>query len=110
MKKLKISTDFSDTPGARYETDGPFSGEVFRKDFLLPALEGTEGVEIDLNDVEGFGSSFLEEAFGGLVRSDGYKADELLRRLKFKSLDAVYIDQITRYIRNAQPMKENLST
>ena len=35
---------------------------------LVEALRSNERVEIVFDDVAGFGSSFLEEAFGGLVR------------------------------------------
>ena len=40
---------------------------------------------IDLDGTEGYGSSFLEEAFGGLIRDDGFRVASLKERLTFKS-------------------------
>jgi len=33
---IKISTDYSFTPGVRFEHQGEFSGETFRKNILEP--------------------------------------------------------------------------
>lgn len=76
---INIAKDFSDVPSGRYRTDGPASGESFREDVLKVALESFDQVIIELDGTEGYGSSFLEEAFGGLVRKKylsnrGYKS------------------------------------
>ena len=72
MKKIKICDDFSDAPGGRYINEGEFSGEEFREQLLLPNLikaeKDNEKLEIDFDGCYGFSTSFLEEAFGGLVR------------------------------------------
>lgn len=81
MKKIDIGKDFTDTPLGRYASDGSFSGERFRDEYLLPALKGDEQVSVIIDDVEGYGSSFLEEAFGGLVRKHGFTAKELHSKL-----------------------------
>ena len=46
---------------------------------------------------------FLEEAFGGLVRTSDYSADQVLATLLFAPEDRfeVFIDAIREYIRNA---------
>ncbi|MDP5205842.1 STAS-like domain-containing protein [Alishewanella sp. SMS8] len=68
MKVLKVA-DFAKFPGPRYRSLGKFSGEEFRDDILVPRIkEQGESLVIDLDGVFGYGSSFLEEAFGGLVR------------------------------------------
>lgn len=68
MITINIAKEFSPYPGGRYERFGKFSGEEFRDKLLLPAIE--EGpVTVELDGVRGYGSSFLEEAFGGLVRA-----------------------------------------
>ena len=64
-KIINIARDFSKTPAGRYLTDGPFSGEHFRESVLLPALQTHELLKVDLDGTLGYGSSFLEEAFGG---------------------------------------------
>jgi hypothetical protein len=46
---------------------------------------------VDLDGTSGFGSSFLDEAFGGLIRSDGFRLSDLKSRLRVKSdLDTSY--------------------
>lgn len=62
MKRINIGKDFSDTPWGRYHDDGPVSGERFREEFLKPALKEGEKVCVSIDDAEGYGSSFLDEA------------------------------------------------
>ena len=82
MKQFQIGRDYSDAPAGRYRKDGPFSGERFREDFLIPELLKEDVVNVDLSGVAGYGSSFLEEVFGGLVRKwDGTK-DEVSSKLQ----------------------------
>lgn len=69
MKTVFVAKQFSRHPGGRNENDGPFSGEAFRRLFLEPALKKGEKVLVDFEGTRGAGSSFLEEAFGGLVRA-----------------------------------------
>jgi hypothetical protein len=102
MKKMMISiaNNFTQTPAGRYKTDGPFSGERFREELLVPALKAGNNIEINLDGTLGFGSSFLEEAFGGLVRA-GFKAVDLHTRLQILSSLDVYRDRVWRYIDEA---------
>ena len=37
-KTIVVGTDFSDTPGGRYLDDGPFSGQRFREELLIPEI------------------------------------------------------------------------
>ena len=69
MKTIYIK-DFSEFPGPRYRRLGKASGEEFREDVLLPKLNQTSDLIIDLDGVAGYGSSFLEEVFGGCIRSN----------------------------------------
>ena len=72
-------------PGGRYRTDGPCSGEAFREDYLVPELsEDQTCVTVSLIGVPGLSSSFLEEAFGGLVRVNGFTRDFLKEHLSFE--------------------------
>lgn len=67
---IHVAKDFSAHPAGRFRRHGPFTGEVFREDFLRPALSRYDKVVVDFTGVGGVRSSFLEEAFGGLVRCD----------------------------------------
>lgn len=88
MKEIFIARDFSPTPGGRTRRDGPYSGEMFRNKFLVPAFDrSSEDVVIILDGVAGLPPSFLEEAFGGLVRQGIVNADDFLRRVRFKATD-----------------------
>ena len=102
MKRIDIAKDFSDTPIGRYHPeDGPFTGERFREEFLYPALKEHGEVSVSIDGTEGYGSSFLEEAFGGLVRKGYYSAAQLADVLKIECNDSdfsIYRDLIWRYI------------
>ena len=109
MKEIHIGADFSETPVGRYPTDGSFNGQTFRETMLVPALkaalESREKVEVWIDDAEGYGSSFLEESFGGLVRVEGFKEPDLKNTLCIRLEDKVfeiYNVLIWRYIRDAQ--------
>jgi hypothetical protein len=68
MYSVKVS-DFSKFPGPRYKKLGKNSGEEFRDKILLIAIKEHQEVQVNLDGVIGYGSSFLEEAFGGLIRA-----------------------------------------
>ncbi len=105
MKMIKISKEYSDTPLGRYPEDGDYNGERFREEFLRPALKDHEKVAVDIDDVEGYGSSFLEESFGGLVRKGYFTVDDLTKKLDIVFKDEeyrVYRDLIWRYIKEAK--------
>ena len=40
--KIIVKTDFSDTPGARYKSDGPNSGELFLEQLLTEKFENAK--------------------------------------------------------------------
>ncbi len=100
--KINLGSEFGRYPAGRYLSDGPYSGQRFREDFLVPALkDSNEPIEIVLDEARGLKSSFLEEAFGGLVRA-GYSADELTTRLTFVTRDPSLVDEIREYIQAQQ--------
>lgn len=105
-RKISIANDFSKYPAGRYLADGPWNGEKFRNDLLAPAMEDEnyEMVEVDFDDVAGFGSSFLEEAFGGLIREVGINNSTINRKLQLKTTEDElrdYVDLAWRYIADA---------
>lgn len=101
MKKINIGIDFSKTPMGRFKSDGNSSGEKFRDDVLIPALNANDSVEVIIDQAEGYGSSFLEESFGGLVRN-GFSLEDLQKKLVVKWLKKrhfqIYITAIWHYI------------
>lgn len=78
--------DFSKYPSGRDANDGSFNGQKFRQSVLLPAvnmaLSNSQIVCVSLRDVMSFGSSFLEEAFGGLVSDENISKSDLKRLLR----------------------------
>ena len=68
MVRIAVAKDFNKFPGGRYPKDGTGNGQDFRKKFLLPHLLKGKKVEVVLDVAAGFSASFLEEAFGGLIR------------------------------------------
>lgn len=105
MKSINVAADFSKTPFGRFPSDGPYNGEKFRKEILLPAFTDSE-VEDVLVDFNGIalviGSSFLEEAFGGLVRLERLDKINVLNRLIIASKTSIYEIQIRKFILAAE--------
>ena len=83
--EYSIANSFSKYPAGRFKTDGDYSGERLRK-IIEPMLRESDSVVIDITGTEGFGSSFLEEAFGGLIRS-GWSLNDVEAKLEIKADD-----------------------
>lgn len=96
-KQIKIPEDYTRFPAGRYISDGSFSGQRFRDELLIPALKGGETVEVYLDGTLGYGSSFLEEAFGGLVRA-GFDKQDLMGQLILVSDDEQLVAEIRQYL------------
>ncbi|MBZ0096333.1 MAG: STAS-like domain-containing protein [Sulfuricella sp.] len=108
-RSINIATDFSAEPFGRYPSDGDSNGTRFRDEWLIPALTDSETVSVIFDGAEGYGSSFLEESFGGLVRLCGFAADDLHQRLKLISTDdPSLIDEVWEYIDSAKPVSIKL--
>ncbi len=103
---ISVATQYSTEPAGRFPEDGEFNGQRFREAFLVPALAQNSRVCVDFDGTEGYGSSFLEEAFGGLVRRAGFKVEELRERLEIRSTeDPSVVDEIWGYVADAKPEK-----
>lgn len=95
---VKISTDFSPFPAGRCRNDGKYSAESFRDDILIPKLLEYDVIYIDFDGGFGYGSNFLEEVFGGLIRI-GHTKEQLLTQLHFISNDDPFlIDEVLTYL------------
>lgn len=115
MVNISVLKDFSRTPGPRYKEEGSFSGEEFRNNILLPKLNEAiiqkKTLLVDLDGVSGYGTSFLEEAFGGLIRVNNIDYKTLKNTLKLKSEeDDIYIEEIWEYIEDAKNKKDSNET
>ncbi|WP_414859222.1 STAS-like domain-containing protein [Pandoraea apista] len=97
---ISIATQFTRYPAGRYSDDGPYSGTAFRENWLVPAMNSGVPFTVDLDGVRGYGSSFLEEAFGGLVRG-GIPAESVHKLLRLKSVDQTLIEEIWEYVDHA---------
>ena len=107
--EINIVEEYTDKPGARYESQGSNSGEKFRDTILYPkyieAVKSNEKLTINLDGGYGYGSSFLEEAFGGLIRKlkkekniSYKKANEIISIIS--NDNKTWIDKIRLYIDN----------
>ena len=103
-REIDVARSFTPYPVGRTRSDGRYSGEAFREDHLVPALrEGT--VTVAMDGTKGYGSSFLEEAFGGLVRCRGFEPGQLRERLVIKTEDSLLSTEIWIYIEEAGQLK-----
>lgn len=88
-------SDWSETPGARYRSNGPHSGEEFRDVVLIPAFDHAVAEEavllVDLDGGYGYAAGFLEEVFGGLARR--YGVDTVLGHLRIKTEEEPRLDR-----------------
>ena len=106
MVEIKVATDFYRRPAGRFKSDGRYSGETFREDFLLPKLQqlaDNDKLIVDFTDVSMSGSSFLEEAFGGLVRKGYFTVEQLEEKLEIRAESRkVILEKIREYIESAK--------
>lgn len=101
--EINIAKDYTKTPGGRFAKEGPFSGEDFRNKILLPAFEKAksqnEKLVVVLDGGFGYAVSFLEEAFGGLVRQT---EDPSVRNIEIISEeDETFKTKVYKYIDDA---------
>lgn len=103
--RIEIVKDFSDTPGGRSINEGDYSGELFRKKLLIPmyeqAVNNGQKLDIVFDGAYGYPPSFLDEAFGGLVRELGIK--DCLKNITIISNDDLTIERkIRKYVEEAE--------
>jgi len=102
IKKIDIAEDFSDVPYGRYSTDGPDNGQRFREEYLKDALLEYDEVHVYLDGAMGYGSSFLDEAFAGLYRNNGFDKRLLSQKLKIITELNFLEESIWEYIKEAK--------
>lgn len=101
MITVNIARDFTRYPSGRYKKNGTTSGEAFREQFLEEPLSKGEKVTVEFDGTIGYGSSFLEEAFGGLVRKTRIPHATLAELLTLSSSDKSIEAEVNQYISEA---------
>lgn len=102
--EINISKDFSKFPTGRTPGHGNFNGETFRKKFLVENLKNplVDKVIVNLDGVLMRGSSFFEEAFGGLIRVENISYDEIKRKIEIVyPKKPSFVAEIWKYISEA---------
>lgn len=108
IKIINLAKDFHRAPAGRFNDDGDYSGQRFRERFLVPFLndDKIDRVEIELDDLEGVGSSFWEEAFGGIIRESKISYESIQKKMILKCQDDdTLIPLINGYILRASKQK-----
>ncbi|EGT0642947.1 STAS-like domain-containing protein [Citrobacter braakii] len=102
MTTIKVASRYP-CPGPRFNSLGPSSGEDFRG-WIVKELKRSHDLTIDLDGTEGYGSSFLEESFGGLIR-EGIDIN-IVRAIKYISNEEPeLVEEIKEYIEEAYQLK-----
>lgn len=104
--EFSIARDYTPFPGPRFTRQGSFSGERLGQ-VLAKRLRSSPGrFRIILDGTVGIGSSFLDQAFGGLVSDHGFDARDLESRLDLVSeIDPSYVHTIRNSINRASRSK-----
>jgi len=103
MQIVNIADQYTKTPGGRFRSEGKYSGEDFRQMLLKPkyllAKKNGEELEVNLDGGYGYATSFLEEAFGGLVRDLGDK--DILKIIIISEEEPELKAKVYQYIKDA---------
>ena len=108
MKIIELKVvDFDLQPYGRYPADGDACGENYRNKILVPALHQYYKVHVNLTGYNRYGRSFLDEAFGGLIREADFSGEEISDKLSYshdllQSLIEVIDDRIDAAIRDTK--------
>lgn len=97
--EINVVKDFNKKPYGRYPEDGDGCGVFFRQLKLAPALRSNDRVHVTLDGYNRYGRSFLDEAFGGLIREEGFTLEDLKLRLTYshslvRSIEAVIAERL----------------
>lgn len=109
--EIYVATQYTRTPDVRFESQARGkSGEGFREKLLIPKLMECIGKQEELyvffDGCRGAGVSFLEEAFGGLIRR-GIAYEDIKRWLRVRwNSNPRKVLQIEGFIKKANDDKE----
>jgi uncharacterized protein CbrC (UPF0167 family) len=94
--------------GPRYKNLGPYSGEEFRDEHLIPWLDtlaDSEEASVDFSGTVVYMPSFLEESFGGAIRKNNKNKDKL-KNVSFLNMDKIWEAKLIKYINEAGSQKK----
>lgn len=108
--EYKIAKEYTDLPGGRYIYMGPHSGEDFRDSVLVnlinECIKNNEQLILDFDGAYGYPPSFIEEAFGGLVRNHNFSYNTLKNILSLISIDDKDLpNEVLKAIKDADKLK-----
>ena len=113
MHIINVVRDFSPTSYGRYArelqpNEENVTGERFRDEFLIPALNQFDKVHVELTGYNRYGPSFIDEAFGGLISVKHFTLEDIHNRLTYShDLLPSIVELITRRIEHAaQSLKD----
>lgn len=98
---VNIGLEFSRYPAGRFPADGKYNGQTFRQKFLVEPLRSGAQLDLFLDDAVDYGSSFLEEAFGGLVRVEALDKAVVAKNLILHSTNPFLVAEIKSYVNEA---------
>lgn len=98
---FSIARQFSPYPGPRYARQGEHSGEALGRILARKLREPIDRLVVELDGTRGYGSSFLDEAFGGLIRVHGFNLSDLRSRLVIRTTDPSYKLEVEDSLRQA---------
>ncbi|WP_279152634.1 STAS-like domain-containing protein [Photobacterium iliopiscarium] len=93
MKIIHVITDFHPKPYGRYKEDGKGAGVYFRA-LLVKEFENSDSLKVVLTGYNRYGRSFIDEAFGGLIREEGFTKAQLNERLSYEHKDVKSIENL----------------
>lgn len=99
MTTLNVASQFGRFPGGRFRRISEYSGEEFREQYLEPVIKDGGKAVVVLDGVAGYGSSFLEEVFGGIVRAMRWLTrEEVNRHLVVQTTRPSWLIEVNQYI------------
>ena len=100
---INVAKEFYPRPLGRIPEDGEYNGTLFKDSILIPAIKNNRTVVVDFHGVAMAGSSFLEEAFGGIIRERIITKKDFSSRIIILTDRQVILDRIKKYVSDAEP-------
>lgn len=100
---IYLAREWSPLPAGRNINENEYNGQDFRTKFLEPSLKEFDVVTVDIEGVIHMTSSFMEEAFAGLVRERVIEPGEFERRVKIVAeSNGFFAFEIKKYVSEAE--------